>query len=640
MCGGLCRSGATDQPSAPANREPKRSAPESAPKKPDFARDVHRPPRIELGIEAEPRTPMRPTPSRAASFTIVGLVVGPLAAQTTLRVSVDSAGAQSNGPSLGPGAISASGNHVAFTSNASNLVAGDTNNAADAFVHDRASGVTERASVSSSGVQGNSASTDPRVSSDGRWVTFVSTATNLVSGDTNGRDDVFLRDRQAGVTTRVSVNSGGTQSNNHSTLHAIAANGGFVVFSSFGANLAPSDTNSSEDVFVRDLQAATTTRVSVDSSGLQADSDSTNPAVSADGRYVVFVSDATNLVAGDTNGVRDVFLHDRMTSATTRVSLDGSGTQANAESCPGIHVPSISGDGRFVAFDSDATNLVAGDTNGVGDVFLRDLVAGSTARVSIGPAGTQANGISFYTCVSFDGRFVGFSSFATNLVIGDNNARCDVFVRDVASGTTPRVSVHSTGAEANGHSSPTLPPSISADGRSFGFDSGASNLVPGDTNGQWDVFVHDRYLPPTSYCTPGTTTNGCAASISASAQPDVAHSGTCSITVTGVDGQRTGIVFYGLSALVQPWCSMGGGTSFLCVKPPTQRSAPQSSGGTSGACDGALALDWNAFQLANPSALGNPWSAGAKAFVQGWFRDPASCKTTSLSDALELTYQP
>jgi hypothetical protein len=165
-------------------------------------------------------------------------------------------------------------------------------------------------------------------------------------------------------------------------------------------------------------------------------------------------------------------------------------------------------------------------------------------------------------------------------------------------------------------------------------------LVAGDTNGHWDVFAHDRYAAPLVYCTAGTTANGCAASISASAQPDVAHSNGCVAAVNGVDGQRTGIVFYGLSSLVQPWCSAGGGTSFLCVKPPTQRSPPQSSGGTIGLCDGALTLDWNAFQLANPSSLGNPWLAGTKAFVQGWFRDPASCKTTSLSDALELTYQP
>ncbi len=146
--------------------------------------------------------------------------------------------------------------------------------------------------------------------------------------------------------------------------------------------------------------------------------------------------------------------------------------------------------------------------------------------------------------------------------------------------------------------------------------------------------------PPLAYCTPGTTSNGCNALVSASAQPSATLASPCAITVSGVEGQRTGIVFYGLQALPQAWCSGGIGSSFLCVKPPTQRSFPQSSGGTNASCTGSLALDWNAFQLATPSALGTPWGAGDKAFVQAWFRDPGACRTTSLSNALELTHVP
>jgi hypothetical protein len=144
---------------------------------------------------------------------------------------------------------------------------------------------------------------------------------------------------------------------------------------------------------------------------------------------------------------------------------------------------------------------------------------------------------------------------------------------------------------------------------------------------------------PVVYCTAGTTTNGCVPSIAASGNPNVAHSNTCMITASNVEGQKSGIVFYGLAQNVVPWCSSGG-TSFLCVKPPTQRTPVQTSGGTLNACDGTLSLDWNAFQLANPGALGNPWSAGDTADVQAWFRDPPACKTTNLSDAVELTYQP
>ena len=144
---------------------------------------------------------------------------------------------------------------------------------------------------------------------------------------------------------------------------------------------------------------------------------------------------------------------------------------------------------------------------------------------------------------------------------------------------------------------------------------------------------------PSTYCTAGTSSLGCQPAIAADVNPSVSLAWPCQIDVTSVDAQRNGILFYGLSALTQPWCASGG-SSFLCVKAPTQRTLSQSTGGTFGQCDGTLSLDWNAFQLANPGALGSPWSAGSKAYVQGWFRDPPSCKTTSLTDAVELTYMP
>ncbi|MCC7015431.1 MAG: hypothetical protein IT454_22925 [Planctomycetes bacterium] len=153
-------------------------------------------------------------------------------------------------------------------------------------------------------------------------------------------------------------------------------------------------------------------------------------------------------------------------------------------------------------------------------------------------------------------------------------------------------------------------------------------------------FSNGALSGPITYCTAGTTTNGCNALVSASNNPSATQAQSCAITIASVEGQKSGIIFYGLTSLVQPWCTLGGGSSFLCVKPPTQRTLVQSSGGTTAQCDGSLTLDWDAFQLANPGALGQPWVAGQKAFVQGWFRDPAACKTTSTSDALELTYLP
>lgn len=158
----------------------------------------------------------------------------------------------------------------------------------------------------------------------------------------------------------------------------------------------------------------------------------------------------------------------------------------------------------------------------------------------------------------------------------------------------------------------------------------------------WRMAFTSYMLPPSSapvtYCTSGTTTSGCAATINATANPNVAHTTPCTINVTGVEGQKTGIVFYGLQQLPQLWCASG--TSFLCVKAPTMRTIGQNSGGSTGACNGQLTLDWNAFQTTFPGSLGNPWTAGDEAYVQGWFRDPTSCKTTSLSNAVILTYQP
>jgi hypothetical protein len=161
-----------------------------------------------------------------------------------------------------------------------------------------------------------------------------------------------------------------------------------------------------------------------------------------------------------------------------------------------------------------------------------------------------------------------------------------------------------------------------------------------------ELFSGGGYAPslfgastPTVYCTAGTTTNGCVPAISASNQPSVSAANPCGISIANVEGQKSGLIFYSITgAQAAPWSATS--TSFLCVKSPTQRSAPQNSGGTASACDGSLTLDWNAYQAANPGALGNPWSVGAKAYVQGWFRDPPASKTTNLSDAVELTYVP
>src|SRR5881409_3649136 len=322
-------------------------------------------------------------------------------AQTTVRVSVASGGTEGDDASLGS-ALSADGRFVAFDSAATDLVAGDTNGVSDVFVHDRQTGTTERVSVASGGAQGNGSSGligfafPPALSADGRFIAFVSFATNLVAGDTNAANDVFVHDRLTGTTERVSVASGGTEGNDASLGFALSADGRFVAFESAATDLVAGDTNGVSDVFVHDRQTGRTERVSVASGGAQGNGNSGligfafPPALSADGRFIAFVSFATNLVAGDTNGATDVFVHDRLTGTTERVSVASGGTEGNDASLG----PALSADGRFVAFQSDATNLVAGDTNGATDVFVHDRQTGATERMSVASSGTQGNGFS------------------------------------------------------------------------------------------------------------------------------------------------------------------------------------------------------------------------------------------------------
>jgi Tol biopolymer transport system component len=351
----------------------------------------------------------------------------------TTRVSVASDGTQGDCNSDFP-SLSANGRYVAFDSCASNLVSGDSNGFVDTFVHDRATGQTTLVSVASDGTQGNdSSSSHVSISANGRYVAFQSFASNLVSGDTNNTLDVFVHDRQTGQTTRVSVASNGTQGNGLSAHPSLSANGRYVAFASSASNLVSGDTNGAEDVFVHDRKTGRTTLVSVASDGTQGNGESAFPSISDTGRYVAFFSSASNLVSGDTNFASDIFVHDRQTGRTTRVSVASDGTQAN----DGSGVLSISANGRFVAFESVATNLVSGDTNNSQDIFVHDRQTGQTTRVSVGSNGTQGNGHSFDpypASISANGRFVAFESVATNLVSGDTNGVTDIFVHDQQGG--------------------------------------------------------------------------------------------------------------------------------------------------------------------------------------------------------------
>jgi Tol biopolymer transport system component len=346
----------------------------------------------------------------------------------TERVSVSSQGAEANGSSVHP-SISADGRYVAFASFASNFASGDTGAHEDIFVHDRVTGVTEGVTVGTGALPANGDSDSPSISADGRYVAFSSVASNIDSSDSNGRWDVFVHDRLTGTNERVSLNSNGNQGNDDSFGASISADGRYVAFHSLATNLVSGDTNGTYDVFIHDRQTGVTERVSVDSNGTQGNNFSDAPSISADGRFVSFLSLASNLVAGDTNGSEDVFVHDLQNGTTERVSMAWNGAEGNS----GSVISSISADGRYVAFYSHATNLVRGDTNNAYDIFVRDRQLGTTERVSLDSAGAQANGSSDDPpAISGDGRFVAFASDATNLVTGDTNGFTDVFVRDRA----------------------------------------------------------------------------------------------------------------------------------------------------------------------------------------------------------------
>ncbi|MEN6547906.1 MAG: FlgD immunoglobulin-like domain containing protein, partial [Armatimonadia bacterium] len=322
-----------------------------------------------------------------------------------------------------------------------------------------------------------------QITADGRYVAFMSTSQDLVANDTIGWYDIFLRNCATGHLTLISVATSGAQGNDDSSEPSISADGRYVAFTSLSTNLVNADTAVPGQVYVRDLVGHTTTRVSVSSAGVAGDGWSHVPSISPDGRYVAFQSEATNLVPGDTNGKWDIFVHDRSTGTTSRVSVSTGGTQGNWDSWE----PSISKDGRYVAFESGANNLVSGDTNSVWDVFVRDRVSNVTTRVSVNETGGQGAFESVSASISPDGRYVAFASEAS-LVTGDTNQSQDVFIRDRVANQTKRLSLNTAGTQGNGASGR---PALSANSRWIAFLSIASNLVTGDANGVEDVFVRD-----------------------------------------------------------------------------------------------------------------------------------------------------
>jgi Tol biopolymer transport system component len=424
---------------------------------------------------------------------LVSPAIGPMApiaraaAGDTELVSVTASGRQAAGDSNlrhGGGALSADGRYVAFYSFRASLARGDRNELPDVFLRDRQSQATTLVSEAMAGGSGNGWSGLPSLSDDGRIVCFMSVASDLVPDDRNNAADIFVWNRDTGRTELASVGNVGARADDSSLEAAISSDGRYVAFTSFARNLAGRpDPDFRTHIYLRDLQGGTTQRVNIAADGAMADNYTWEPSVSSDGRYVAFYSNATNLVPNDTGGWSDVFVRDRGNAQTHRVSVSSTGIAGNGDSVQ----PMLGANGRYVVFVSLADNLVANDTNGRIDVFVHDLQQRTTDRVSVASDGRQANGSSYEPSISADGRYVTFESFATNLVAGDTNRRHDVFVHDRETRRTWRASVDSDGRQAN---DANWTPSISADGRVVAFRSDASNLVANDFNTSSDVYVH------------------------------------------------------------------------------------------------------------------------------------------------------
>jgi Tol biopolymer transport system component len=408
-----------------------------------------------------------------------------LAAPTTL-ISRRSQKNESNGASSEP-ATSETGQFVAFRSSATNLDSERCNNGVShIFLRDRNTGTIRCVSLNSNGGQGDQDSLAPSISADGQFIAFTSTATNLAGNKCdNGFHQIYVRDRTTGTTSCVSVNSNGNEGNQDSHASSISGDGTVIAFDSAATNLAGNKCdNGFNHIFVHDLRTGTTTCVSVRTNGDEGNGDSFDPSISADGRVVVFQSTATNLANRCNNGNAHIYMHNLTTGETSCVSVNNEGEQSNGNSS----LARVSGDGRSVVFQSNPTNITQRCSNGFTHIFVRDTVEDRTICASIDNHGTQGNNDSVQPSISSDGRFVAFSSAANNLTAN----RCvagnvQVFVRDRASEKTRCASVGPKKVEGNSQS---INPSISANGALVTFESDSNNLVKTDANGLRDVFGH------------------------------------------------------------------------------------------------------------------------------------------------------
>jgi Tol biopolymer transport system component len=417
----------------------------------------------------------------------------------TTRANVSATGQQTTQYFSAEGVISRDGRWVAFHTSDRSLIPDDTNDDRDIYIHDTTNRTIERVSVRSDGTPLDAPSSMPSLSREGRWVAFLSQGLLTPQEEPIYLNQVLVRDRATGTTSRLSQTTAGEPANGwcEITSRAISDDGQTVVFHSRATNLVQPDTNEGYDIFLYNQATDTLTRLSNGVDGTEANGESKHARISGDGRYVVFDSLANNLVIGDTNIVTDTFFLDMQTGILELVSRNSEGIQANGAA----KFPTLSADGRYVAFVSNATNLHPGATDGLWYLYRHDRITGETVLVSQTAEGVITPTFVEAAEMSDDGRWIAFSS-GFGLVPEDNNGKSDIFRKDMLSGLVARLSVDSYNQEGDGDSNL---PTLSADGMQVAWESRATNLVIDDTNNNLDIFVRRRVDGPVPTPSPSPT---------------------------------------------------------------------------------------------------------------------------------------
>ena len=418
------------------------------------------------------------------ALSVVGIATPASAAPGDLTLaSTSETGVKGDAASSEP-IVSADGTKVAFNSNASNLHPDDTDHLYDVYVKDLATGTLRLVSISETGTKGNANSYLSSLSADGTKIGFSSIADNLHPEDIDGFRDVYVRDMGTGTLTLVSTSETGTKANANSYPSILSADGTKVAFFSSASNLHPDDPDGIGDVFVKDLISGSLTLVSTSQTGAKGSAESYVTSLSSDGTKVGFHSYASNLDPNDTDARVDVYVKDVATGTLTLASTTETGVKSNGFSDHAI----VSADGTAVGFFSNSTNLDVADTDGVGDVYVKDLVTGTLTLASTSAAGSKGSNFSFLSSLSSDGTKVGFDSQAGNLHPNDTDSNMDVYVKDLVTGDLTLASISATGTKSAGQSSQA---SLSADGTEVAFISTANNLDPADTDFISDVYVKE-----------------------------------------------------------------------------------------------------------------------------------------------------